>query len=714
MKMLKAAIGIGHRASRRKQTGVATILVILMIGVGVVAVSVGTMHTMRNSQERQLVAHAQVNAQAGAWAAVEAVRQLLGNLTKEQLEKLTTNSAWEITGTDGLVQTATIKSVSLPSGTELDYKVKAEVSAVAVAGQSSSTIEVVYSVTPGTAPQNFTLNGILDFYNDLNVGGGITLNVPGGANFNVDGDFSATSVGVSGNSLGKIRVTGDIVLGSAVDASEIYGRNIKLQGSAAVKVAKAFGTPLAEGGIVAPTNPTDAQKKAATCCGNISMDGGTKADALYANGDVSLGSSSGIPVVEARGNVALTGGGASHGTIKAGKNIDVTQGSSAASLDALGNIGLSGDFSVPIANASGNISCNGNGWKNYPSLNAGGIITGCNTNQLANNHPNKSPAPSFPLMAKLEPVKLIQPRVDAWSLQAAANYAFHYDGTDLKVTISNINTIANDTYFVKARVANNPREYICKTLTAGYCAGSEITLCNGFSANNGCFTATKTNGVTELLINGKSFPPGVVWVNGHLTLANGRYYNTFVATGNIATQGATVSYALNYAAAYKDNPASTTEAAKNAICKNEFASGYKINEFANLYPANYCAADGKYTPNALGNIGFLAGGYDPADPANATTKTKYFGGLIKLGNSNTIYGSIVAGDLLETGGQTLVYGYISAAGLKLSDSDNVLGGSTTVDVTNLPEGYKPNEIPDMSGGGVGITASSRVLWTRYL
>lgn len=711
MKNLKKALGIGNRASHRKQSGVATILVILMIGVGLVAVSVGTMHTMRNTQERQLVAHAQVNAQAGAWAAVEAVRQVLGTLTQAQLTALNNNVTWNISGVDGFTQSALIMDVAAPPANEKAFKVKAQVTAVATAGQSSSTVEVVYAVTPGAAPQDFTLNGILDFYNDLNVGGGINLVVPGGANFNVDGDFTATSVGISGNSLGKIRVTGDVVLGSAVDASEVHGRNITLQGAASVKVAKAFGIPADEGGTKPPANPTDAQKKAATCCGNISMTGGTKAEALYANGDITLGGS-GVPIVEARGGVSATGGGASHGTIKARKNIDITQGSAATSLDSLANIGLAGDFSVPVVNAKNNIVCNANGWKAYPSLRAGGTITGCNTNNVANNHALLVPAPEYSPMQKIDPVTLIQPMVDAWALESAANYAFSYDGTHLMVRIRSVNGITDGNYYVKAKTANNPREYICSTLSGGYCADGTITLCNSFSPNNGCFTASKSQGVTTLNINGKSLPPGVVWVKGHLTLANGVYYNTFIATGNIETQGSTVSYALNYAAAYRTVPTNTNEARKNAVCKNEFTE--VVTEFASLYPTNYCSTTRVYTPNALGNIGLLSGGYDPSDAANTPTKTKYFGGKIKLGASNIISGSIVAGDLLETGGQTTIYGYISAAGLKLSDSDNILGGSTTVDVTNLPEGYDPTKIPDMSGGAAGVTAESKVLWSRYL
>ncbi len=63
MRSLKHRVGLSiRRGLRERQQGIATILVILMIGVGVVAVSVGTMHTMRNTQERQLVAQSQINA----------------------------------------------------------------------------------------------------------------------------------------------------------------------------------------------------------------------------------------------------------------------------------------------------------------------------------------------------------------------------------------------------------------------------------------------------------------------------------------------------------------------------------------------------------------------------------------------------------------------------------------------------------------------------
>ena len=685
------------------QRGVATILVILMVGVGLVTVSLGTLHTVRSAQERQLAAHAQINSQAGVWAAVDVVRQYLETLSAPQLTTLDLNQPWTITGTEGLAQSVTIKQVAAPVAPSVTYRITAQVQATATAAKSSSVLEVVYEVTPGTAPDSFELNGILDFYNDLNVGGGIVLNVPGGANFNVDGDFKAESASISGIGVGRLSVTGDIVLGSAVDAKEVWGRNITLNGSASVNDAYAFGTPVDEGGTVAGGGIT---AKAATCCGNFTMSGGTSAVGVHANGNVEA-KGNGVPLIEARGNVDVTNT-VLNGVIKARKNLTARGWDKTTSYEAGGDIFLVGGSVAAGVTATGSIICS-NSWQTYPSLRAGSAITNCNPGTPANNHPNLKPAPVVVEMAKLPPVQLSRPTVNAWPLRASANYAFEYLGGHLMVTVKNVNGIVDDTYYVKGK-SNNPREYLCKAVVNNQCSQPVVPFCNGYSANNACFSVATTGGVSTLTIAGKSMPPGVVWFNGSLHLSNGIYYNTFLATHNISTGGSFVSYALNYAAAYKTNPSDSLR--KNAVCKNEFDSSVLTTEFATLYPTNYCDSAGVYTPNALGNIGMLAGGYDPA--TNPTSNSVYSGGYINLGASNSIFGTVVAGNLLNTGGSTKIYGYISAAGLQMSDADNNLGGSTMVDVTNLPDGYTPNEIPDMSGGTPGVTAEAKVLWTRYL
>jgi hypothetical protein len=191
-----------------------------------------------------------------------------------------------------------------------------------------------------------------------------------------------------------------------------------------------------------------------------------------------------------------------------------------------------------------------------------------------------------------------------------------------------------------------------------------------------------------------------MWFKGNLTLNSGTYYNTFLATGNVATGGQLVVYALNYAGF-------------QPICNNMFISTVRAADFAGMRPTNFC--DGTtYKPAAIGNIGILAGGYNPANPANATTATQYSGGLINLGAGNNIFGTVLSGDILKTGGSTQIYGYISAAGLQFSTNINDLGGATTLDLRNLPQGYKPDEIPGMNANSGGTETVVSVLWSRYL
>lgn len=711
MKSLKAAIGIGvRRTSQRKQAGVATIMVILMVGVGLVAVSVGTLHSMRNTQERQLVAHAQVNAQAGAWAAVEAVRQTLGTLTAPQLAGLVVGSTWNIaiTGADGLTQTATIRSVEVPAGTTKDYKIKAEVGALATAGQSTSTIEVVYSVTPGGSNGAYELNGVLDFYNDLSLSGGLTLNAGNkqGLNFNVDGDLTADSIGVSGAGLKNISVTGNVMLGSATGAKTVRGRNIKLTGSSNAELLEAWGIPSGDEGS---QGTYTSKNEGDTCCGEIETSGGVAVEKANANGPVKAGSDR-IDVINTRRSATLTAG--SYVTVNALQNVTISSSIPKASLINVGGnfVFASDDVTAPMTvNAVGNASCKSNpGTPPKHTIKAKGTID-------ANCKGAINSAITAPIVDKVSKVTLTQPKVDAWALKSSANYAIELEaGNQIKVTVKNVNGIPDDTYYL-GKLAVGAREYLCKSVTIVYgarqCTGDTsiaLPLCyNGNSEYNpSCFSADFTN--KKFTITANSVPStmaaGVVWFNGDLVLNGGPFFNTFIATNNISTSGDTTVYAVNYAANYLLK----TDGTDDGICKNQRSPHF--DAYDKFYPKNFCSETKAFIPQSIGNIGLLAGGINPS-----VTPKVFTGGEINLNSKNVIHGTVVAGNLLKTYGSTTVYGYISAAGLKNeNDVKNVLTASTTVDLTKLPSTYKPEEIPDTSGGGAGTTAESKVLWTRYL
>jgi hypothetical protein len=684
----------------RYERGAATILTVLLIGVGLVSASLGAMHAVRSTQERQLAAHAQVNAQSGVWATVEVVRAYLQTLNKDQLTKLSLNQVWTITGNDNLTQQAILVDIDPPVEPAIDYKVSARLTATDIAARSSSSLEVVYSVTPANPGGNVALNGVLDFYNDLNLGGGITLNVPDGANFNVDGDFTAGSVGITGEGLAKVAVTGNVTIGSNVDAEELWGRNITITGGATAAHIYAFGTPIAEGGVGSETS----KSKTDTCCGNITTSGGvTGIQTMNANGNVNSGGNGfAAQVINARGSVTLSGGGSNHGTINAGGNVTAVNGTSVVGIATRGDVTLGGNL-VSALTAIGSVTCTVN-WQTFPSIKAGGTVTGCNT--ASGIQQNLNPKPVVGIMEKLPPVKLVQPKVDAWMLRPSANYAMEFEGNKVKVTVNNIQGMTNGTYYI-GTYDGKSREYLCSVVDANNRCTSPAAktdakpFCNGNGGGEftGCWTFNKTPGQESWSVTGQSLPPGVMWFKGNLTLNGGNYYNTFVATGNVTTSGQLTTYAINYAG-------------YDPICDNKFVKNGST-DFAGMKPTNFCQGT-TFKPSALGNIGILAGGYDPGNSANATTNTQYSGGLINLGAENSIYGTVLSGDILRTGGSTKIYGYISAAGLQLSEDINNLGGSTTVDLMNLPEGYNPNEIPNMDDSVGGTESTAIVLWSRYL
>lgn len=699
---------------QRYQRGAATILVVLLIGVGLVSASLGAMHTVRSTQERQLAAHAQVNSQAGVWATVEVVRAYLQTLSKDQLTTLALDQVWTITGNDNLAQQAILFKRIEPVAPQAKYLISARLTATDIAARSSSSLEVVYEVTPANPAGNVELNGVLDFYNDLNTSGGLTLNIPNKANFNVDGNFTADSIGVGGVGLGRVAVTGDIAVGSAVAADEIWARNVKLQGGSGVGKVFAFGDPDGAG----KGKAIDDLLKSDTCCGYVDMTGGTAIDSIQANGSARL-AGKGVASVAALRDVTVAQGGGTYGGVVAGGNITTTgaNGSTFVTLGAVGNIALTEVTVTGLIKAQGNASCTSN--KQY-TIKAGGTVIGCagSVESLAN------PKPAIELFPPLEPVKLSRPVVDAWVLRAAANYAIELEAGKAKVTVNSVNGMENGTYYIGSmyggynNTGNFSREYLCKRVDIvdgkSKCPVSEQTTAKPFCASGDytyCFTFTPAtvSQPAKMKISGYAIPPGVVWFKGDLELAGNPYFNTFIATNHITSSGAMASYALNYAAAYdKKTPRS------NAVCKNEYGAA-TVAGFAGMYPTNYCSDLGVYTPNALGNIGLLAGGYNPDDnPPGATNKT-YSGGVINLGSSSKIYGTVIAGDLLQTGGSTTIYGYISAAGLMQDpDASNDLKNSTTLDLLDPPDGYTPNEIPNMDSSAGGSTSIATVLWTRYI
>lgn len=689
------------------ERGAATILTILLIGMGLISVSLGAMHVVRSTQERQLAAHAQVNAQAGVWAAVEAVRVNLQSLTKDQLTTLAYPQTWTITGSDSLTQQANITDVDPPISPAVDFKITAVITARDTAAKASSSVEVVYSVEPGIVGGPLTLSGVLDFYNDLKTTGGITLNAEGnqGLDFNVDGNFTATSAGISGTGFRHINVTGDILLDSQVSAAVLRGRNVTLRQSARAARVEAWGIP--EGDVGSKGKEGDG-KKESTCCGNITFDSWPKvndvdvdvATVAKANGNVKSTTGK-VPTIQARRDVTI--GGLGTGSVEALGNITLSW------PESIGNVLAGGNLTIQANNKStgtkvgfGKVTCPGGNSNNKHVIKAS---LAANLDSNCNGTIDSSIVP--PTITPVEEVKLLRPVVDAWALKASANYAIEYaaNGT-LSVKVNNVNGITNGDYFLGHYGAE--QWYICSSVDTNHqCTSGEKSTATPFCINSDentvCFSPDTTRKTLDIKADSKpaGLLPGVIWFNGTLKLAGGPFFNTFVATEDIVTYGKFKVYSVNYGSDYE------IDGNSNAICKNQTPE--KIAAFNGRYPTNFCSASLDFIAHPLGNIGLFAGGYSQSNP------NTYVGGKIILDNDTKVYGTVVAGNILETRGASHIYGYVSAAGLQeVADQKNEMVAELKIDLTKRPANYTPDKIPNTNNnGGVSSPAKAVVLWSRY-
>ena len=164
-----------HFTSPRHQRGITTILTMLLVGLGLTATTMGVMHSVKSTQQKQLAVHAATHSQAGAWVGVEIFRRYLNSIDEATLKavflnaditgKLSNREAnfeFSVKGTD----TATISTgatgaspngqksvvnvltseINFPAGTAVTdfYQLTAKIRFTDVAAKSSSNLEVVY------------------------------------------------------------------------------------------------------------------------------------------------------------------------------------------------------------------------------------------------------------------------------------------------------------------------------------------------------------------------------------------------------------------------------------------------------------------------------------------------------------------------------------------------------------------------------------------
>lgn len=751
-------------SSRRRQKGIATILIILVVGLAVSASVLGVVHEMKGAQERQLSMHAQAPSQAKAWRSAEVVRRYLVQVSQPTLKawaEAQAPVALAISGDGGYqAKLMRVTKVGSPSSSQERYQVVAQLVGTASPdgpSRASSVLEVVYQVdatlpttTTPTPPEGTVIGAlnVFNIYRDFEMTGGIKVIGGEAANFNVDGNVKLDSASIDG--INAINATGNVSIGSGIKVNSVNSNgNVNLTGSASVSQIKARGNVTISGGTsslsIQSNGLTTLTGGTAASVDSISgirvTGGGINVSSMRSEGDlVWTGSGGGVSSAQVNGNISYAGANRNPTNLSAGKAVVLTGGGATKvmagqgvtnsgygainEIQAGGDVTLSGSGGATVVKTKGSTTMSGSGnvgtlaGQGNLSVNAWQSVTGqvggtVNKAQQWNTAVNVSRVPGLtvaveaPAVVKLPEVPEVtvpKPQViDVYALEPAANYVFKYANKRIEVTVNAVSGIPSGTYVLgnKYQNYNTYPDYLCKP------ADMNGSTCSKPVATV-CQGFSAQNSCFaysggKWTVNGQSMARGIAWFDGNLEIGNGVYVNTFLATGNINTAGGHRTLSPNYAGFA-------------VVCQNAQpkSSSIGINpNFTSLVPTNLCGAT-EMVKNELANSAFIAGGYSPSTGA-------FVGGTVKLGASTMAEGNVIGADVINTGGSTTIKGSVVAAGQdKANTQPVILSGSTTIDLTGGSKNYDPTVIPCMKncdGGAVETPGStenvSSMLWTRY-
>ncbi|QCO68367.1 DUF342 domain-containing protein [Luteimonas yindakuii] len=395
-----STVRIHRRSAAHRERGVATILVLLLLGL-VVGTTVFTMTgSLRGTQQRQLTVHAATAAQGAAWRGVETIRTALLELPEDRYERWANGEGWNrrdalpatpaaaaaaaastepyacqgtpvrgeiaITGADAIaVPRATISEVCRLSGAST-YRVTAQVTGRASEGTSAttSTVEAVYVVAlPGAAAPpggGAATLGAINIYRDLDISGGIAFTGEN-AVINVDGNVRLDNASITG--IDTLRATGNVTIGSGIRVNTVESDgDVVLRGSSGVSQVRAKGNVRVEGGARPMSIRSD---------GSVTFAGGN-GDVVEAKGDV-LVTAGGVNIsaISTEGSVRWTGSGGGAGSIRA--NVDIDYGGAnrnPTTLVAGRNISIVAG--ATSAHAGGRVQLSG--WGHTGQVRAGGDV----------------------------------------------------------------------------------------------------------------------------------------------------------------------------------------------------------------------------------------------------------------------------------------------------------------------------------------------------
>lgn len=243
-----------------RSRGIATVLIMLLIGMSLTAMVMGAGHYIRSTQSQTLATHAQTQAQMKAWTGVEIIKQYLQELqTNDKLDTLMA-MATPVALTLGGEGVDNLMQASITSMDSTKKTLTVEITGLTAAGtraEAQSVLQVIYgldgtggttttaSSACGAAPRSSTV-----FKGDVSITGGTTSITSGSAyaDIAVEGSLTISNASkaiISGCTKGDINLSGGGIDDDATLSSE--NGKITIQSMSTPKNATLWGRDISIG-----------------------------------------------------------------------------------------------------------------------------------------------------------------------------------------------------------------------------------------------------------------------------------------------------------------------------------------------------------------------------------------------------------------------------------------------------------------------------------
>ncbi|BCD98538.1 hypothetical protein [Marinagarivorans cellulosilyticus] len=760
----------------KRQQGIATVLIVLLVGVALSASTLGVIYSVKSTQNKQVTSHASSNAQSAAWALAEATRAYLMKLEPAEFDNL--RAEVDAAGAAGLEIPMTLdgplahlsKSKVIANSSYTDPvsgkpHIEITVNAVDSVSKSATTLNVVYAIVAGSAGKQCYPEGKNRFNGDV-IGQNIDFKMTGDLNeIIVDGSYGSGDSNLhSIRGIERYKVTGDLSLSGS--GNDYALTELQANGSIHIDIASTNideKTPISAGGdiTIAAANATLGTVVAGNNI-NLSIHEGS-----------AINVQAGVKILGKIKGVVLTADGYRVNPVEPGSPLGAINFQSSATIStvlsradlSLGNNlkNLNNTYSlndvlfntysgtVDETIAARSIICTSS--PTIAKAEAGKSIDNCAPIPDATNVETDPEVKTTveTKMIKYVPLDL-PPSLIADADSYKANYAFHRVGTVNHVTVQNINGLTETAKTYKL-LDDNTLETLAGEKTGFNICGNATEKCIDFNDESrilesddtraprttvddrGVIEAIAPKGLWTITKKTAKLAPGVYYFDRDLLITginDSNFLTTIMSAGHImqteevrllainAVPEEVLCLNQNLSVDYKQHIADVN------ITPIATETYYPLQNGVVPYPTNYCkitngslARDSSPDEDFVGQFALMAG-----QENNDEDPVSYQGGNIYFTSSLGVFGRVIAGNTIKLESpdglkksNAQIFGLIGseARAAGIDNAQNDLTGTIDVHTDFYTEVLNKGD-PD--GGGEcspndAVKPASTLIWSRY-